>query len=189
MVKLLDVSKTVISRFTAEEIYEESLKWASKFDKELVEMLSDKEFSLKVFAIERGNAKPRKDIAKWSEVKDNISYMYEDKFENNANYEFDKISDKEEISKILSLYIEKYYNENNEKQEWFDNIKELAGELGYAREVKEFKQNPEAYKGHVGDISTVIRVAITGRKNTPDLYEIMNVLGKENVIKRIKKCI
>ena len=189
MIKLLDVSKIVISRFTAEEIYEESIKWANKFDKELAEMLSDKQFSLKVFGIERGNIKPRKDIAKWSDVKDNIYYMFEDKFEKNNNYEFDKINDKKEISKILTLYIEKYYNENSEKQEWFDNIKELAGELGYAKEVKEYKQNPDAYKGHVGDISTVIRVAITGRKNTPDLYEIMNVIGKDNVIKRIKRCI
>ena len=100
---------------------------------------------------------------------------------------FDKITDKEEISKILTLYIEKYYNENDNKQEWFDKIKELSGVLGYAKEVKEYKLNPENYKGHVGDVSTVIRVALTGRRNTPDLYEIMQVLGKDEIINRINK--
>ena len=148
-------------------------------------MLSNKEYSLKVLGIERGNAKPRKDIAKWSDVKDSISYMYENKFENEVNYDFGKISDKEEISKILKLYIEKYYNENDDKQTWFDKLKDLAEETGYAREVKEYKAEPEKWPGHVGDISTVIRVSLTGRQNTPDLYEIMNVLGKENIIKRL----
>ena len=185
MVKLFDVAKIVISRFSAEKVYEDSMAWAKKYDKELEEMLSNKEYSLKVLGIERGNAKPRKDIAKWSDVKDSISYMYENKFENEVNYDFGKISDKEEISKILKLYIEKYYNENDDKQTWFDKLKDLAEETGYAREVKEFKLSPEKWPGHVGDISTVIRVSLTGRQNTPDLYEIMNVLGKENIIKRL----
>ena len=179
MVKLADVSKIVISRFAADEVYNESLKWAQKHDSELVEMLSNKEYSLKVLGIERGNAKPRKDIAKWSDVKENIIYMYNDKFLNNKQeYPYQVISDKESINKILELYIEKYYDENDDKQTWFDKIKDLAGEMGYAREVKEFKANPDAYKAHVGDVSTVLRVALTGRTNTPDMYEIMQVLGK-----------
>ena len=185
MVKLFDVAKIVISRFSAEKVYEDSMAWAKKYDKELEEMLSNKEYSLKVLGIERGNAKPRKDIAKWSDVKDSISYMYENKFENEVNYDFGKISDKEEISKILKLYIEKYYNENDDKQTWFNKLKDLAEETGYAREVKEYKAEPEKWPGHVGDISTVIRVSLTGRQNTPDLYEIMNVLGKETIIKRL----
>ena len=188
MVKLADVSKIVISRFTADEVYNESLKWAEKHDKELVEMLLDKDYSLKVLGIERGNAKPRKDIAKWSDVKENIIYMYDDKFLNSKQeYPYQVISDKESINKILELYIEKYYDENDDKQTWFDKIKDLAGEMGYAREVKEFKANPDAYKAHVGDVSTVLRVALTGRTNTPDMYEIMQVLGKESVVNRLKK--
>ena len=187
MVKLADVSKIVISRYTAEEVYNESLKWAEKHDSELVEMLSDKEYSLKVLGIERGNTKPRKDIAKWSDVKDNIIYMYDNKFLNTKQeYPYQVISDKENINKILELYVEKYYDENDDKQTWFDKIKELAGEMGYAKEVKEFKANPDAYKAHVGDVSTVIRVALTGRTNTPDMYEIMQVLGKQSVIDRLK---
>lgn len=186
MIKLLDVGKTVISMFTSEEVYEKSLEWANKYDNELKDMLKDKEYALKIFSIERGNKKPRKDISKWSEVKENIEYMYDEKFLNKEQeYPYQVISEKEDINRILELYLEKYYNENDDKQEWFDKIKELSGELGYAKEVKEFKANPEAYKAHVGDVSTVIRVALTGRTNTPDMYEIMQVLGKESIEKRL----
>lgn len=188
MIKLLDVSKAIISRMTAEEVYNYSLEWAEKYDNELLEMLQDKDYALKVFGIERGNQKPRKDISKWSDVKDNISYMYDDKF-SVEEYPYQVINDKEDIKKILKLYIEKYYNETDDKQMWFDKIKELAGEMGYAKEVKEFKANPDMYKAHVGDVSTVLRVALTGRTNTPDMYEIMQVLGKERVIKRFEKVI
>lgn len=189
MVKLLDVSKTVISKFTAEKVYEESLKWAEKYDEELANILKqNKEYSLKVFGIERENKKPRKDISKWSDVKENIEYMYEELFDkNDQNYEFQAINDKEKIKEILTIYINEYYNENDEKQEWFDKIRELAGRLGYAKEVKEYKTNPNKYLGHVGDISTVLRVALTARTNTPDMYEIMKILGKEVIQKRFEK--
>ena len=188
MVKLLDVGKTVISKFTAEEVYESSLNWAKNHDKELEEMLQDKEYALKIFGIERGNKKPRKDIAKWSDVKENIEYMYDDKFlAKEQEYPYQVINEKEDVDKILDLYMKNYYDENDDKQTWFDKIKELAGELGYAREVKEFKANPERYKAHVGDVSTVLRVALTGRTNTPDMYEIMQVLGKESIEKRFEK--
>ena len=190
MVKLLDVGKTVISMFTAEEVYEKSLEWANKYDNELKEMLEDKEYALRIFSIERGNKKPRKDISKWSEVKENIEYMYDDKFLNKEQeYPYQVINEREDINKILELYLEKYYSQNDDKQEWFDKIKELSGELGYAKEVKEYKANPEAYKAHVGDVSTVIRVALTGRTNTPDMYEIMQVLGKESIERRLKMAI
>ena len=185
MVKLLDVGKTVISKFTAEEVYENAFKWAKTYDKELEDMLQDKEYALKIFGIERGNKKPRKDIAKWSDVKENIEYMYDDKFlSKEQEYPYQVINEKEDVDKILNLYMEKYYDENDDKQQWFDKIKELAGELGYAKEVKEYKANPDTYKAHVGDVSTVLRVALTGRTNTPDMYEIMQVLGKESIEKR-----
>ena len=188
MIKLLDVSKMVISKFTAQQVYDESLKWAKKYDEELLKLLENKEYSLKVLGIERGSKKPRKDIAKWSDVKENIGYMYDEFFFSKLqNYEYQVISDKQDINKILTLYIENYYDENDDKQTWFDKIKELAGEMGYAKEVKEFKANPEAYKAHVGDVSTVLRIALTGRVNTPDMYEIMQVLGKESIQKRFKK--
>ena len=185
MVKLLDVSKAVISKFTAEEVYEQAEKWAEEYDKELLQ--KDKEYTLKVLGIERGNLKPRKDIAKWSDLKYNIGYMYDEEFEKTRNiYELQKIDNKETIKKILDLYISKYFDINDDKETWFNKMKDLAEEMGYAREVKEFKANPEKYEAHVGDISTVIRIALTGRTNTPDMYEIMQVLGQDRVIERLK---
>ena len=186
MVKLLDVAKGVISKFTAQEVYDFSYAWAEKFDPELKEMLDNKEYSLKVLGIERGNAKPRKDIAKWSDVKNIIYYMYPEKFANNTEFEYQKISDENEIKKIVSEYVNNYFDINDDKQIWFNKMKDLAEKLGYAREVKEYKANPEMYKGHVGDISTVIRVTLTGRANTPDLYEIIEVLGEKEVKDRLK---
>ena len=187
MVKLLDIGKTIISSFDAQKVYNESLNWAKVHDKELENMLADKEYSLKVIGIERGNEKPRKDIAKWSDVKNSIIYMYDDKyFNDNSEYEFGKINNKEEVKNIVQLYLNKYFNINDDKQTWFDKIKDLAEEVGYAREVKEYKQNPEKWPGHVGDISTVLRVAITKRQQTPDLYEIMQVLGKDSVERRLQ---
>lgn len=190
MVKLLDVSKNVISKYSKERIFEEVSDWAKRYDEELAKLLENKEYSLKIFGIERGNNKPRKDIAKWSDVKNSIIYMYDDVFFNdNISYDYAKISDKEEISKIIKLYIEKYFDINDDKQTWFDKMKDLAEEVGYAREVKEYKKEPEKWPGHVGDISTVIRVSLTGRQNTPDMYEIMQVLGKESVINRLEKAV
>ena len=191
MVKLLDVGKTVISKFTAEEVYKMAVEWAKEYDKDLANILEkDKEYALKVFGIERGNKKPRKDIAKWSDVRENISYMYDEMFDSQKQtYDYQVINDKEEIKKILDLYINEYYDENDDKQTWFDKIKELSGRLGYAKEVKEFKENPDKYKAHVGDVSTVLRVALTARTNTPDMYEIMKILGKDRIEARFEKAI
>ena len=173
--------------YTAQKVYDEAKKWAEKHDEELNEILEDKEYALKVFGIERGNKKPRKDIAKWSDVKENIEYMYDDLFyAKEKEYPYQVINDKEKIKKILELYIEKYYDDNDDKDTWFNKIKELAGEMGYAKEVKEFKENPEKYEAHVGDVSTVLRVALTARTNTPDMYEIMKILGKERIKERFK---
>lgn len=190
IVKLLDVSKTVISKMTAEEVYKNTLTWAKKYDTELENLLKDKTYALKVLGIERGNKKPRRDIAKWSDVKENIEYMYVDKFDETVKkYEFQNINEIEKIKEILKLYLIEYYNAEDDKQEWFDKIKQLAGRLGYAKEVKEYKKNPDNYPGHVGDVSMVLRVALTGRQNTPDMYEIMKILGKEEMERRFQRII
>ena len=180
MVKLLDVSKNVIAKYSAREIYDFANTWAKQYDNELAKMLENEEYALKVFGIERENSKkPRKDLSKWAEVKESIRYMYEKP----TNYDFDKIVG-EDAKKVINEYI-KVYDYNDDKQTWFDKIKDVAEKLGYAREVKEYKQNSEKYLGHIGDVSTVIRVVLTGRKNTPDMYEIMQVLGKEEVESRL----
>lgn len=187
MVKLFDVAKIVISRYSAEKVYNDGLAWAEKYDSELKELLANKEYALKVLGIERGNQKPRKDIAKWSDLRENISYMYSEEFDKISEFDFGEVSNKIDTSKVISLYAEKYYNSGDDKQTWFDKMKDLAEEVGFAREVKEYKADPEKWPGHVGDISTIIRVAVTGRQNTPDLYEIMNVLGEEEVKRRLSK--
>ncbi|MBP3830873.1 MAG: glutamate--tRNA ligase [Clostridia bacterium] len=190
--KLNDISKNVISRFPTEKIYQYAYEWAERYDDSLKELLEDKDFSYRVLNIERNPEikKRRKDIGKWSDLKNEIEYMYDKRFLNKkVEYPYQVISDKEDIEQIIKLYIQKYYNEEDDKTTWFNKIKELAGELGYAKEVKEFKANPKAYKAHVGDVSTVLRVALTGRTNTPDMYEIMKVLGKESMAKRYAKAI
>lgn len=188
MVKLLDVSKTVISKMTAEDVYEKAKIWADKNDTELSEMISDKEYAVKVFAIERGNKKPRKDISKWRETKENIEYMYDENFEKmEKTYDWQVINKKESIEKILDLYISKYYDPKDDKQAWFDKMKDLAEEMGYAKEVKMFKENPGSYEAHVGDITTVLRVALTARTNTPDMFEIMTIFGKDRIGRRFEE--
>lgn len=191
IVKLCDIAKRVISKYTKEEVYEKSLAWAKKYDKDLEKLLeNNKDYSLQVLGIERGNVKPRRDIGKWEDVKENIIYMFDDEYFNHIpKYEFQKIEDKEEIKNIINAYIAKYFDINDDKETWFNKIKDLSEEFGYARETKEFKQNPDSYKGHVGDVSTVIRICLTGRSNTPDMYEIMKVLGEESVIKRLQMAI
>ena len=87
----------------------------------------------------------------------------------------------------MKTYVEKYYDENDDQSTWFEKIKDLSEEFGYAREVKEYKENPDSYKGHVGDVSMVIRVALTTKSMTPNLYDIMKLFGKERIIKRIEK--
>ena len=191
MVKLLDISKSVISRYSKEEVYDLAYEWADEYDKDLKELLEkDKEYTLKVLGIERGNEKPRKDIAKWSDLKDNIEYMYDDRFLNKTQeYVYQNINDKEEIKALVTDYLENFFTLADDKQTWFNKLKDLAEKHGYAREVKEYKANPEGFKGHVGDVSTVIRVALTGRQNTPDMYEIMQVLGENSVKARLNKAI
>ena len=150
-------------------------------------MEENKEYSIRVFNIERGNKKPRKDIAKWSDVLQETEYMYESLFEAKKHeYPYQTISTSDKVKEILDAYMKEYYHPEDDKQTWFDRIKELAGSLGYAKEVKEYKANPDAYPGHVGDVSTVLRVALTGRTNTPDMYEIMQILGKEKIEKRFE---
>ena len=187
MVKLFDVAKIVISRYSAEKVYNDAYVWAKKYDEELVKLLENKDYALRVLGIERGNAKPRKDIAKWSDLKENISYMYNEEFDKITDLDFGKVTDKDLANKISKLYAEKYFDINDDKQTWFDKMKDLAEEVGFAREVKEWKAEPEKWPGHVGDISSVIRAKLTGRLNTPDLYEIIKVLGKDEVLRRLTK--
>lgn len=188
--KLYNISKNYISYLKAEEVYSMALNWANEYDKQFAQVLeNNKEFAINLFNIEREQKKPRKDYSCFSDIKNQIWYMFDEYYKDLDNYEFQLINDKEEINKILKLYMDKYYNQSDDKETWFNKIKELSGELGYAKEVKEYKNNPDMYKGHVGDVSTVLRVALTTRSMTPDLYELMKLLGKDKIFDRYNKLI
>ena len=184
--KLFNISRNYISRLKASDVYEGTLNWAKDYDSEFYEILSNhKDYATSVFNIEREQKKPRKDYGCYSEIKEQTWYMFKELFDKwEKDYAFQIISDKEEIKKILTVYMEKCYNENDSKEEWFDHMKDLASEFGYAKEVKEYKENPDNYKGHIGDISLVLRIVLTTKSMTPDLYDIMRILGKETIFER-----
>lgn len=183
MVKFNDVSKNVISLMNAKTVYAYTAEWAKEYDKEFYEILAkDAEYSTAILNVDRDTPKPRKDIACWSEVKDYISYYFDEIYENAFDMPENITADM--AKEVLEAYM-KVYNENDTKDEWFQRMKDLCEPLGYTPNVKEYKKNPEMFKGHVGDVSTVIRVAVTGRRNTPDLYSIMSLLGKEKVMERL----
>lgn len=185
--KLINISRNYISFLSAEEVYDNVYNWSSTYDPNLHELLEKyKEYTINIFSIERYQKKPRKDYESWSSIKKNIWYMYDELFTPNT-YDFQKIKDHEEISKILTTYLDKYYQESDDKETWFNKIKELTDELGYCSNMKEYKENPDKYKGSVADISTVIRVALTSSSMTPDLYEIMKLLGPNRIKSRIDK--
>lgn len=183
--KLLNISRNYISRLKASDVYEDTLNWAKTYDKDFAELLEKyKDYSINIFNIEREQKKPRKDYDAYSNIKSQIWYMYDELF-TNLNYDFGKINDKEEIINILEDYINNYYNEEDDKDVWFNKIKELATSHGYCADMKEYKQNPDNYKGNVADVATVIRVSLTTSQTTPDLYQILKLLGKIRIINRI----
>ena len=183
--KLDNISKNIISKMTKDEVYSELVNWTNTYDKEFNNIITkDEEYTKNILNIEREQKKPRKDYACYSEIKNQIFYMYDELY-NPTSYEWGSVTDKEEITKILNLYMDKYFDVSD-KEVWFNNIKLLSDELGYASNMKDYKENPDNYKGSVADISTVLRVAITSKCMTPDLYEIMVLLGKDRIEERIK---
>ena len=183
--KLFNISKNYISKLTAKEVYDNLLKYTFEYDKEFYNLICKyKDFTIGILNIEREQKKPRKDYACYSDIKNQICYMYDEMFDYQKEYEFQNIIDKEEINNILNTYIEKYFNESDDKETWFNKIKELCDELGYASNMKEYKETPDKFKGNVSDVSTVIRVALTKKSMTPDLYEIMKLLGKDRIKER-----
>lgn len=187
MVKLHDVSKTYISTMNAQEVYDAVEAWSSKYDEQLNNLITaDKEYALKIFSIERGNKKPRKDIGKWSEIKDYIAYFYDELFDGVRGWA-ENVT-KEDIAAVLKRYLN-VYDPDGAAEDWFPAVQELAAEMGFARSPKEYKQDPDSFKGHAGDVAGIIRVAVTGRLNTPDLYTIMQVLGADKVKARMEEAI
>ena len=186
--KLFNISKNYISKLTKEEVYSELLNYTKTYDKDFYDLISKYEdYTKEILNIEREQKKPRKDYEKYKDIKDGIWYMYDELFNGDLNYEWQNINSKEEIKEILNTYIDKYYDENDDKDTWFKKMQELCDELGYASNMKDYKENPEKYKGNVSDVSTVIRVAVTTKCQTPDLYVILKLLNKERIKERFNR--
>ena len=183
MDKLLDVSRNAISTMTADEVYSQVTAWAKDNDAVLYsKFTANPDYAKSILAIGRGGEKPRKDISKWNEVRDYVSFFYDDLFEMTG--EMPENVSNEDKAEILTKFAETYC-ESDDQETWFAKMTEIAEALGFAPKTKLYKKNPELYKGHIGDVSMVLRVAVTGRKNSPDLYEIMKILGKEKVLERL----
>ena len=185
--KLTDISKNIISVMTADTVLEKALAWAKDFDEELYTLLdSDREFAKNIFSIDRGTAKPRKDIAKFSEIRNYVEYFYDDLFKFDADLG-DRLTP-DSAAEIIEAYL-KVFDGSDDKDTWFAKVKELCEPLGYTPNVKEYKKNPESFKGHVGDVSSAIRLAITSRSNTPDLHAIIQLLGEDKVKERLNNAL
>lgn len=185
--KMNDVSKNVISRMSADEVFELSSEWAKEFDTELFSLFDrDPEYAKRILAIGRGGKKPRKDLTTWKDVRPYVSLFYDELFTRTAN--MPEQFDKEDIKKALAAFCETY-DENDDNSAWFDKVKNVADSLGFAADMKAYKANPEAFKGSVADISSFIRIALTGAVNSPDMCEIMHIIGKERSLARIKETI
>lgn len=185
--KLRDVSKNIISLMNAEQVYNYVIEWAKLYDEELHTLLtSNPDKAKSILTIGRGGNKPRKDIAIWSEAKDYMSFFYNELFV--PATEYPENINKNDMIEILKQY-ESLYDPTDEGDVWFNKVRELGESLGFAGKPKDYKKNPDQYKGHVGDVSQVIRLAVTGRNNSPDLCSVMDILGKETCLLRIGQSI
>ena len=181
--KINDVSKNVISRMSAEDVTKKVTDWALEFDPEFgTELAADPEFAQNIFAIGRGGKKPRKDLATWVDAKSYMGFFYDKFFEIIDAYP--DTFDKSDIIATLEKFAEGY-DYSDDMNAWFDKVKAIADSLGFASDMKAYKADPTAFKGSVADISMFIRVAVTGKQNAPDLYTVMQILGKEKTLARI----
>ena len=185
--KLNDVSKNIISRMDAETVTEKVTEWALAFDPAFGKALAaDPAFAESIFAIGRGGKKPRKDLATWADAKPYMGFFYDEFFAIEDSYP--DSFDKADIIATLEKFAEGY-DESDDMNAWFDKVKAIAASLGFADDMKSYKQNPEAFKGSVADVSMFIRVAITGKQNAPDLYTVMHILGRDRSLARIRAMI
>lgn len=187
LVKLTDVSKNVICTMPAQRVFELSYEWAKEYNPLLASLYEqDKERATAILNIDRENKKPRKDIAKWSDIPDYISYMYDETY--NECYDLTGNATPSLAVRVLEEYI-KVVDLSDDKDAWFSRMKDICPLVDCTPNVKEYKAEPEKFAGHIGDVSTVIRVALTGRTNTPDLFSITALLGEETVKARLEKAL
>ena len=185
--KLNNISKDVVLKISAEEIYEFLLSWAREHKVEIVNILEDnKESVVKMLSVGRSGNKPRKDLMYCQQIFDFISYFFDEYFEVVDSYP--ENINTEEAKNLLHAYL-KTYDHSDDQSQWFEKIRVISQENGYAAKPKDFKKNPDMYKGHVGDVSSVIRIALVGRASSPDVWELQQIMGEEKVRRRIEKAI
>lgn len=187
MHKLNDISKNIVSVMTADYIYDALCTWAKDFDPDFAEVLtSDSETAKSIINIGRGGNKPRKDYATWVELREYMKLFYDKYFE--FCDEYPEGTDLSDVKAVLTEF-SAAYNEGDDQNAWFEKVKTIAEKLGYCPDMKEYKKNPEAYRGNVADVSMMIRLAVTGKLNSPDLYTVMHIIGEERSKKRISEMI
>ena len=184
--KLTDVSKNVISRMGAEEVYTLLVEWAKEFDADFAAKLeSDPAFATSILAIGRGGKKPRKDLAVWKDAKEYMGFFYDEYLEMPV---FDEKFSKETVIDALNRFLEKF-DIADDSGVWFEKVKEITNDMGFTTDMKAYKADPTAFPGTVADISTFIRQAVTGKTNSPDLYTVMQILGYDRTVARIRQTI
>lgn len=190
IVKLNDVSKDVISKFKAEKVYNDYTKWAEEFDKDMFDLVKAKEdMSKEMFNIDKEGPKPRKDFAKWDEVKEKIFYFFDELFYNETeeNIELPKTLSLDAAKEVIKTYAKEFNFNSGSQEVWFEDLKAIGLNLGYCANRKDYKANPDNYKGMISDVAGAVRAALTHRANTPDLYTIMQILGEDKVRERFEK--
>ena len=181
--KLVDVSKNVISRMDAASVYEQLLAWAKEFDEPFAQKLeADPAYAQRILAIGRGGKKPRKDLATWKDAKPYMGFFYDEYLEQPV---FDPAFDKALIADVLKRFLA-VYDPSDDSGVWFDKVKAITEAIGFTTDMKAYKADPSAFPGTVADVSTFLRQAVTGKTNSPDLYTVMQILGKEASLARIQ---
>ena len=184
--KLCDVSKNEIAKMDAEQVYSLLLNWAQEFDPAFGDRLAaDPEFAKNIFAIGRGGKKPRKDMATWADAKPYMGFFYDEYLEAPV---FDEMFSPSVIRRALEKFLERF-DFQDDSNAWFDKVKEITGELGFTTDMKAYKADPNAFPGTVADVSTFLRLAVTGKTNSPDLYTVMQILGYDRTVQRIRNAI
>lgn len=185
--KLGDVSKNVISRMTAEQVYDAVAAWSVQNDPDFHALFTREPDKSRAFlAIGRGGKKPRKDLALWSDVKPYMDFLFDELFQ--PDYTLPEHVSKDDAKAILTEF-KAQFDPNDTPDGFFEKMKALAAQHGFAAETKAYKQNPDQYKGHVGDVSMVVRIAVAGRQNAPDMQSVMHIMGAEQVKARLEQCI
>lgn len=184
--KLCDVSKNEIAKMDAQQVYTLLVEWAQEFDPDFAQKLTaDPDFAVRILAIGRGGKKPRKDMATWADAKPYMGFFYNEYLEAPV---FEEKFEKAVIRSALEKFLERF-DFQDDATVWFDKVKEITQELGFTTDMKAYKQNPDDFPGTVADVSTFLRLAVTGKTNSPDLYTVMQILGYERTVARIQKTI